>query len=139
MRILHVSDSFTPTLGGIELHVLDLTRRQRGGGDEVTVATLTPDPLGLEPEVVRLPPVGRYPHPEALRGLRALIGSGSYDVVHAHVSLVSPLGWAAPRSPFRWRPTCPTRERPNRVPPSAAASACLSTRRSSRSSGSCTR
>ena len=101
MRILHVSDTYTPTLGGIELHVLDLARRQRTEGDEVTVATLTPDPLGVDPEVVRLPPVGRYPHPDALRGLRELIGSGAYDVVHAHVSLVSPLGWAAARAGAR--------------------------------------
>lgn len=94
MRILHVSDTYGPTLGGIELHVRDLARRQRAD-DDATVVTLTPDRWGTEADVVRLPRVGRFPQPAALLELRRVISSGCYDVVHAHSSMVSPLAWAA--------------------------------------------
>jgi glycosyltransferase involved in cell wall biosynthesis len=101
MRILHVTDSDLPRIGGIELHVHDLARRQRAERDEVSVATLTPELRDVDPDVIRLPPVGRYPHPAALPALGRLVRSGGYDVVHAHVSLVSPLGWAAVRAAAR--------------------------------------
>jgi glycosyltransferase involved in cell wall biosynthesis len=94
MRILHVSDTYGPTLGGIELHVRDLATRQRAD-DEATVVTLTPDRWGTETGVVRLPRFGLLPRPAALQELRRMIGSGRYDVVHAHSSMVSPLAWAA--------------------------------------------
>ncbi|WP_340538429.1 glycosyltransferase family 4 protein [Nocardioides sp. GXZ039] len=80
MRILHVADEYLPRIGGIELHVHDLATRQRRMGHQVTVVTGTrsgesEDPDG--PVVVR----DRRDHAEWLQ--RA-------DVVHAHLSVVSP-------------------------------------------------
>jgi glycosyltransferase involved in cell wall biosynthesis len=94
VRILHVCDSYLPQLGGIELHVNDLAARQRADGADVHVATLTPAAGGPDAtDVVRLPRLGRFPGPGAAgRMSRLVVG---YDVVHAHVSLVSPLAWSA--------------------------------------------
>ena len=39
MRIAHVTDFYLPRLGGIELHVSDLSDRQRAAGHEVEVLT----------------------------------------------------------------------------------------------------
>ncbi len=89
MRIAHVSDWFLPHLGGIELHVADLASRQRERGDEVCVLTTTPadsdgDTSSTEAGDV---PVRR------VRALAQVHGSdlSDFDVVHAHVSAVSPL------------------------------------------------
>jgi glycosyltransferase involved in cell wall biosynthesis len=82
MRIQHVTDSYLPTLGGIELHIRDLVGRQRAAGHEVTVAT---------------------------RGAPAPVGLADPDVVHAHVSIVSPFALAtARRSALRGVPTVVT-------------------------------
>lgn len=93
MRILHVSDSYLPQLGGIELHVDDLAARQRALGDDVSVATLTPGGDDPPADVVRLPHTGRFPGVGTRRRLSALVDG--YDLVHAHASLVSPLAWGA--------------------------------------------
>jgi glycosyltransferase involved in cell wall biosynthesis len=81
MRIVHVTDSYLPTLGGIELHIRDLVERQRARGDDVLVATPSaPD-----------------------------VGVGDPDVVHAHVSIVSPFALStARRSARRGVPTVVT-------------------------------
>ncbi len=87
MRIVHVTDCYLPRLGGIELHVRDLAAGQLGQGHQVVVATRTP--------------VGEGPDPSHVRRIRA--GSGDWlgdlgaDVVHAHVSIVSPFALAAAR------------------------------------------
>lgn len=71
MRILHVTDSYLPTLGGIELHIRDLVTRQVAAGHQASVAT---------------------------RGSRPSLGGvEGPDVVHAHVSIVSPFALAAAR------------------------------------------
>ncbi len=82
MRILHVTDSYLPTLGGIELHIRDLAARQREAGHDVAVATrAAPGPAGLDDP----------------------------DVVHAHVSIISPFALAtARRSASRGVPTVVT-------------------------------
>src|SRR5947199_6274695 len=41
MRVLHVTDTYLPRRGGIELHVHDLAMAQRQAGDEADVLTLT--------------------------------------------------------------------------------------------------
>lgn len=86
MRILHVTDYYTPRLGGIEAHVHGLAHRQAARGDEVTVLTPTrPDSDGRHADdggpvqVLRARWVT-----DALRRLHER--AASYDVVHAHIS-----------------------------------------------------
>ena len=91
MRILHVTDLFRPGLGGIELFVEDLAQRQAEAGHEVTVLTAAarrgdPDPAGPV-RVVRTRPSPL--HPLAPPSARREALAGSYDVVHAHLSVLS--------------------------------------------------
>ncbi len=84
MRILHVTDSYEPVLGGIESHVAALATRQAARGDDVTVLTCTS--------------AASYPSDGGdveVRRARSWLdawwaGFSSFDVVHAHVSVVSP-------------------------------------------------
>lgn len=91
MRILHVTDTYRPTLGGIEVLVESLSARQHLAGHEVTVLTRTaagagaaapPDgaPSARRPLVVRDP-----------AQLDRLVAEA--DCVHAHVSAISPLSF----------------------------------------------
>jgi glycosyltransferase involved in cell wall biosynthesis len=84
VRILHVTDTYQPTVGGIEVLVESLAGRQAAAGHEVTVLTRTPrqGPTGFQPETGVV--VSRD-----VSELRRLVGSA--DVVHAHVSAFSPL------------------------------------------------
>jgi glycosyltransferase involved in cell wall biosynthesis len=86
MRILHVTDVYRPRVGGIELFVEGLGLRQAAAGHEVTVLTPTRAGSSTGPadlEVVRVPLGGYVP-------LRTLpVDLTSYDVVHAHLSVVS--------------------------------------------------
>ena len=113
MRIVHVSDCYLPRLGGIELQVHDLARRQAEAGHDVTIVTSTaghrPDlavqgGLAVEVlgpmEVIRAP--GRRHAPEKIvyrstrRGARDLTRSlDRYDLVHVHASSFSPLAFLA--------------------------------------------
>lgn len=87
MKILHVSDCYQPRVGGIELHVRDLADRQRAAGHTVVVATRTPgDSHQVEDDVRRV-------RPGEMDWLRA----ETPDVVHAHVSIVSPFALSAAR------------------------------------------
>ncbi len=100
MRILHVTDGYLPTIGGIELHVRDLADRQRAAGHDVEVATTTPgDP---ERGIRRVRGSGRHWLSDVTAGIRP-------DVVHAHVSIVSPFALAtARRTALRGLPTAVT-------------------------------
>lgn len=96
MRILHVTDCYLPDLGGIELHVSDLAARQRADGHDVRVMTRkrsAGDDEGFP--VVRLScgffAVG------AADQLRRYVHEHDVDVVHAHLSVASPLAWTALR------------------------------------------
>ncbi len=101
MRIVHVSDCYAPRLGGIEVQVRELARRQAADGHDVTVVTSVPGhgPAGGEDGVtVVRPPQGSQP--DAIRYLRTLGGrsavlGGGFDVVHAHASTFSPLSFLA--------------------------------------------
>lgn len=84
MRIVHVTDCYLPRIGGIELHVRDLSERQRIEGHEVTI--VTPTPGDFMPGVLRVPVSDR----DWLRDLQP-------DVVQAHVSIVSPFALASAR------------------------------------------
>ncbi|ADP80926.1 glycosyltransferase family 4 protein [Pseudofrankia inefficax] len=96
MRIVHATDCYLPRLGGIELHVRDLAQRQRSDGHQVTVATRTQQPTEAlwptesgdwdEPHVLRLRTLGK----DRLEWLAP-------DVVHVHLSVVSPFALAAAR------------------------------------------
>jgi glycosyltransferase involved in cell wall biosynthesis len=101
MRILHVSDCYLPQVGGIELHVHDLAARQRAYGHAVRVATVTPGPQAAGGSVIRLPGLNGLPHPRGLVELSHMIGSGGFDIVHVHSSLLSPLAWSAARAASR--------------------------------------
>lgn len=93
MRILHVTDVYRPQLGGIELFVDDLAHRQAAAGHEVSVLTAAAgDAAGPADDgpvrVLRTPPT--MWHPLASPAAREAALTGSYDVVHAHLSVLSP-------------------------------------------------
>lgn len=88
MRILHVTDTYAPTLGGIEVFVADLASRQAADGHEVTVLTRTAGPVGPSGPSESGPRICRDADRLAELTDRA-------DVVHAHASLISPLAFRA--------------------------------------------
>ena len=96
MRIALVSDCYLPRLGGIELQVHDLAAHLIDAGHEATVFTLTEGPsAAVDVPVVRLPALAGTPLPSAIEHLREALPS--YDIVHCHSSLLSPLAWQAAR------------------------------------------
>ena len=87
MRVLHVSDHYPPVLGGIERHVAALAERQAGRGDHVSVLTsgrATAD--GRHSDDAGAVTVHR------VRSGREVPAAdlATYDVLHAHVSVVAP-------------------------------------------------
>ena len=100
MRILHVTDGYRPRLGGIELFVEDLAERQTEAGHDVCVLTATAagaasaDPARVR--VVRTPPTAG--HPLAPPRARETVLAGRYDVVHAHLSVLSTFATAVARA-----------------------------------------
>ena len=102
MRVLHVTDVYLPRLGGIELHVRDLAERQLAAGDHAEVLTMTHARGSVEfpgmPDVHR-PRRSGWLHQAAFgwrsRGHARI---NDFDVVHAHVSTLSPLAYAALRA-----------------------------------------
>lgn len=80
MKILHVTDTYGPTVGGIEVLVRTLAESQAAVGHEVTVLTRTPGPPSTSGAV----DVCRDP-----RAFPTLLSRS--DVVHGHVSAYSPL------------------------------------------------
>jgi glycosyltransferase involved in cell wall biosynthesis len=99
MKILHVTDHYLPALGGIETHVDGLARRQRAGGDQVTILTSTPSD-GQDS-------MGRARVMRARSFLEAAtFDFGAFDVVHAHVSVVAP--FTAPLAAIAARSGVPT-------------------------------
>jgi glycosyltransferase involved in cell wall biosynthesis len=102
MKIAIASDWFAPRRGGIEGQLLQLAQRLGSRGNHVDVITSTPGaseggghafrirPLG----VATLPRLHVAVSPALLDVLYRELQRG-YDVVHAHVSVVSPVGYAA--------------------------------------------
>ncbi|MCA1693428.1 MAG: glycosyltransferase family 4 protein [Actinobacteria bacterium] len=105
MRVLQVSDTFPPAMGGLERYVATLSRRLAAEAVEVVVATL--DYPGAEPaemtdgyRVVRLPGLTRrlrrfasdpghffhptVPDPTLVWRLQRLVDRFQPDVIHAH-------------------------------------------------------
>ncbi len=105
MRVAHVSDCFVPRLGGIEMQVNDLTRRQREIGLEPAVLTATPLPRRMRGRQFPVP-VHRFgiPLPAEIANnpvpslpLRKALRAGHYDVVHVHAGVGSPFAAAGVR------------------------------------------
>ena len=105
MRVLIVSDCYSPRLGGIETQVRDLARNLKLAGHEPAVVTATPVGDGRGRSVERADgfPVYRTTahlpselpvHPRAGRELDDLLSRLRPDVVHAHVGVVSPFAWS---------------------------------------------
>jgi glycosyltransferase involved in cell wall biosynthesis len=91
MRILHVTDVYRPRVGGIEMFVEELAQRQIAAGHDVTVLNPTRGGPSVADagalEVIRVPNPAPWPLPLLPRRDLRL---PSYDVVHAHLSVVSP-------------------------------------------------
>lgn len=86
MRILHASDCYLPGLGGIETHVADLAARQSARGDVVTVVT----PSRASADGARCDDDGPVRVHRTDRAAEAAVHLAGHDVVHAHLSGVSP-------------------------------------------------
>jgi len=82
MRVLHVTDTYLPRLGGIEVLVDDLATHQRQAGHQVQVLTST--------DTVRLGGALFSPAADRIRAFQP-------DAVHCHSSIVSPLAWRTAR------------------------------------------
>jgi glycosyltransferase involved in cell wall biosynthesis len=108
VKIVHLSDCYLPRLGGIEMQVRDLARRQLAAGHEVHVITTTPSaPRSRGPAaddgadgvtVHRLAmglPYELPVNPRASSGVRAILAEGGFDVAHVHAGVVSPFAFAA--------------------------------------------
>ena len=92
MRILHVTDTYGPTVGGIEVHVESLARCQSLAGHEVTVLTATQGNAGQGPTAGG----PASPSTVVVRDVAELARLVSQvDCVHAHVSAFSPLALRA--------------------------------------------
>jgi glycosyltransferase involved in cell wall biosynthesis len=107
MRIAHITDCYLPRLGGIEMQVHDLARRQ-AAHHEVTIITTTGVAervsSSLAPgggfDVVRAAGPGRpekIHYRSAAHGPRLVLAE-PYDVVHVHASSFSPLAFLAART-----------------------------------------
>jgi glycosyltransferase involved in cell wall biosynthesis len=103
VKIAHVSDCYLPRLGGIERQVSDLAMRQHAAGHQVEVITSTAGGRDRGPIRVHRPLIAgegtiRY---SATPRAAALITDAAFDVVHAHLSTWSPLGFFAAREACR--------------------------------------
>lgn len=108
MRITHISDCYLPRLGGIEVQVAELTRRQAAAGDRVDVITATPgdevragteeiDGVAVHRLTARMPfelPV----RPRTRAAVLPVLAELQPDIVHVHVGVVSPFAWGGIRA-----------------------------------------
>jgi glycogen synthase len=112
VRIAHISDCFVPRLGGIEMQVNDLTRRQAAAGHEPEVLTATPLPRRLRGSARAGSPVRVHrsgvPIPAEIlnnplpsRPIEKVLRAGDFDVVHVHAGVGSPFAAAGLRVALR--------------------------------------
>lgn len=102
MRILHVTDTYLPRLGGIELHVADLAAHQARSGDQPMVLTAerasrrgpAGNPTTVPVHHLRsgFTGIGRGAN------IKALIDDLAPDLIHAHLTVGSPFVWAVLRN-----------------------------------------
>ena len=105
MRVAHISDCFVPRLGGIEIQVNDLTRRQQAQGLTPEVITATPLPRRMAGRTFPVP-IHRFGipllaeianNPIPSRPIRKALRAGNYDLVHVHAGVGSPFAAAGVR------------------------------------------
>jgi len=105
VRVAHISDCFVPRLGGIEMQVNDLTRRQRADGLEPEVITATPLPGRMAGRTFPVPvhrsgipiPAEIANNPLPSRPIRRALRAGNFDMVHVHAGVGSPFAAAGVR------------------------------------------
>jgi glycosyltransferase involved in cell wall biosynthesis len=98
VRILHVSDCYTPRVGGIETQVSGLAAAQAAAGHDVDVVTITRASGDTDPGPARVHRILEPDRPAAggpRDRLAAVVRAARPDVVHVHGSLISPLAAAA--------------------------------------------
>jgi len=111
-RIALVCDWFLPRVGGIELHLLDLAQQLRLEGHHVEILTPTPGPGVVDGVPVRRLEVSRAPwlgfaiSPSLVGVIRQALTAMSADLVHTHISIVAPTGWAGGRAAVQLRLPC---------------------------------
>ena len=97
MRIILVSDTFRPTMGGIETQVGALADHLHSRGHEIVVLTCTPEGAQTDPcpyTVLRSTwsnPFGAPVDPKAPRRFRDFITRFQPDVVHYHMGELTPV------------------------------------------------
>lgn len=99
-RIALVTDWFAPRRGGMEAQLADLAAGLADAGAEVCVMTATPGDRGppsgayavtrLNVRTLPSPPLAIAP--DIIPRIREALSRG-WDMVHVHVSVVSPVGW----------------------------------------------
>ena len=101
MRVALACDWFLPRQGGIELHLRDLALALRAAGADARIVTTTRGAEvidGVPVHRIRTPlvPGGGFAFsPGVVGAVDRLIRDESFDVVHAHASVVSPVAFAA--------------------------------------------
>ena len=102
MRILHITPSFHPAIGGVETHVRRVSECLSARGHEVTVLTHADKPSDEALGSVRVQRLPRAGLPRAWWGSRERIAAA--DVVHCHdaysfLHFYLPSCWLPPRRP----------------------------------------
>jgi glycosyltransferase involved in cell wall biosynthesis len=103
VKIVHVTDSFLPRIGGIERQVESLARQQEADGHQVRIVTAVPAgaPTGLDVVHAATSQLRTSLSPAQLRRLGHAVASTGADVVHVHFSVGSPLAVHAARAAER--------------------------------------
>jgi glycosyltransferase involved in cell wall biosynthesis len=100
LRVALVCDWFLPRMGGIELHLRDLALalRHRGVDARIVTATRGAEMVDDVPvhrlHVPLLPGAGVSMSPAIIARISDVLRAQSFDLVHAHASVVSPVAYA---------------------------------------------
>jgi glycosyltransferase involved in cell wall biosynthesis len=107
LRVALVCDWFLPRLGGLELHLRDLAQHLNAAGHTAEVITTTPGEAMVDGirvhriDAPRLARAGVIYTRDGMRAVHDAVAQGQYDVVHSHVSIVSPVAYAGARAGHR--------------------------------------
>jgi glycosyltransferase involved in cell wall biosynthesis len=101
MKIALICDWFRPRIGGIEIHLQGLAESLQAAGHQPEIITATPgmsQGYGFPVHRLNVPVKTRFGFiytREAFRQVAALLRAGSFDVVHCHGSILSPLAYGS--------------------------------------------